>query len=145
MSVVDEINHFYYRMALHELQMMNGSDAFSGLSYNSLLYLNVIDVTEDCTVTKLADALSITRSAATLKVNDLVRQGAVLREQSQADKRVNYIRLSPEMSRAMRLYDKLFERIEERLKDQYTPQELSLFEEILHEISRYDWRRIQIE
>lgn len=145
MSVVDEINHFYYRMALHELQMMNGSDAFSGLSYNSLLYLNVIDVTEDCTVTKLADALSITRSDATLKVNDLVRQGAVLREQSQADKRVNYIRLSPEMSRAMRLYDKLFERIEERLKDQYTPQELSLFEEILHEISRYDWRRIQIE
>ena len=45
LSVVDEINHFYYRMALHELQMMNGSDAFSGLSYNSLLYLNVIDVT----------------------------------------------------------------------------------------------------
>jgi DNA-binding MarR family transcriptional regulator len=145
LSVVDEINHFYYRMSLHELQMMKGSDAFSGLSYNSLLYLNVIDVTPDCTVTKLADALSITRSAATLKVNDLVKQGVVVREQSQEDKRVNYIRLSPEMSRAMGLYDKLFGQIEAHLKGRYTPQELSLFEEILHEISRYDWRRIQIE
>lgn len=43
MTITDKMNSFYYHMSLYELQMMNGSDYFNGLSYNSLLYINVID------------------------------------------------------------------------------------------------------
>ena len=47
MTITDKMNSFYYHMSLYELQMMNGSDYFNGLSYNSLLYINVIEQLED--------------------------------------------------------------------------------------------------
>lgn len=78
MDLPDKINHFYYHMALYELQLMSGGDFYNGLSYNSLLYLNVIGQMKDCTVSRLADALCITRAAVTLKVNELVKQGLSL-------------------------------------------------------------------
>lgn len=101
MTITDKMNSFYYHMSLYELQMMNGSDYFNGLSYNSLLYINVIEQLEDCTVSKLAQALHITKSAVTIKINELVRQKLVLKEQSSMDKRVYYLRLSPEIANIM--------------------------------------------
>lgn len=103
MTITDKMNSFYYHMSLYELQMMNGSDYFNGLSYNSLLYINVIEQLEDCTVSKLAQALHITKSAVTIKINELVRQKLVLKEQSSMDKRVYYLRLSPEIANIMGL------------------------------------------
>ena len=47
MDLVKEINDFYYHMALYELQVMNGNDYYNGLSYNSLLYINVMEQMED--------------------------------------------------------------------------------------------------
>lgn len=101
MTITDKMNSFYYHMSLYELQMMNGSDYFNGLSYNSLLYINVIEQLEDCTVSKLAQALHITKSAVTIKINELVRQKLVLKEQSSMDKRVYYLKLSPEIANIM--------------------------------------------
>lgn len=112
MTITDKMNSFYYHMSLYELQMMNGSDYFNGLSYNSLLYINVIEQLEDCTVSKLAQALHITKSAVTIKINELVRQKLVLKEQSSMDKRVYYLRLSPEIANIMGLYDEIFQKVE---------------------------------
>ena len=110
MSIVEEINEFYYRMAIYELEMMNGTDYYHGLSYNSLLYLNIIDQMEACTVSKIAEILHITKSAVTVKVNELVKQGLVVKEQSTEDKRVFYLRLNEDMDKIMKNYDHIFER-----------------------------------
>ena len=59
MDLVKEINDFYYHMALYELQVMNGNDYYNGLSYNSLLYINVMEQMEECTVSKMADVLIV--------------------------------------------------------------------------------------
>lgn len=80
MDLVKEINDFYYHMALYELQVMNGNDYYNGLSYNSLLYINVMEQMEECTVSKMADVLKITKSAVTLKINELVKQGVVVKK-----------------------------------------------------------------
>lgn len=143
MRIVKAVNDFYYHMALYELQIMNEDNFYYGLSYNSLLYLNVIEQMKDCTVSKLAEALHVTKSAVTLKINELVKIGAVEKKQSDADKRVFYLRLSPHMADTCSIYDKIFEKIEQKLEKQYTKEQLEEFAQILHTISGYEWREIE--
>lgn len=80
MDIVKGVNDFYYHMSLYELQVMNGNDYYNGLSYNSILYINVMEQMKECTVSKIADALKITKSAVTLKINELVKQGVVIKK-----------------------------------------------------------------
>lgn len=139
MKLIDEVNNFYYKMSLYELKIMNEGDYYNKLSYNTILYLNVISLTENCTVSKLAEALNITKSAVTLKVNEMIKQNLIVKEQSQEDKRVFYIKLSPEMEKAISIYNRIFEKIEKKVMERYTPEELNTFIKILNNISSYDW------
>lgn len=134
MGIVKEINNFYYHMALYELQVMNGNDYYNGLSYNSLLYINVIEQMKECTVTK---------SAVTLKINELVKQGVVVKKQSEKDKRVYYLELSPHITQVLGVYDQVFYKIERELKGKYSQEQLELFGDVLKTISGYEWRNMQ--
>lgn len=145
MELIHEMNYFYYKMALYELQIMNNKDYYNGLSYNSMLYINVIAQYRDCTVSKLSEALHVTKSAVTLKVNELVKAGAVHKVQSEEDKRVFYVRLSSKVERTLGLYDDIFKKIEEDLQTKYTQEELRKFNQILHTISNFEWRKIKNE
>lgn len=145
MGITNEINDFYYHMALYELQVMNGDDLYDGLSYNSILYLNVISQMQDCTVSKIADALKITKSAVTLKVNELVKQGAVVKTQSREDRRVYDIKINSRLEKIFCIYDQVFEKIELDLGKKYSKEQLETFREILHTISGYEWRHIKNE
>lgn len=145
MGITEKMNSFYYHMSLYELQLMNGSDYFNGLSYNSLLYINVIEQTENCTVSRLAEMLHITKSAVTIKINELVRQNIVKKEQSTFDKRVYYLKLSPETGELMKNYDRIFQKAEAELRNKYTEEQLELFGDILETISGYNWRKLTDE
>lgn len=145
MGITEKMNSFYYHMSLYELQLMNGSDYFNGLSYNSLLYINVIEQTENCTVSRLAEMLHITKSAVTIKINELVRQNIVEKEQSALDKRVYYLKLSPETGELMKNYDRIFQKAEAELRSKYTEEQLDLFGDILETISGYNWRKLTDE
>lgn len=145
MGITEKMNGFYYHMSLYELQLMNGSDYFNGLSYNSLLYINVIEQTKNCTVSRLAEMLHITKSAVTIKINELVRQKIVLKEQSTFDKRVFYLKLSPETDELMKNYDRIFQKAEAELRHKYTEEQLDLFGDILDTISGYNWRQLTDE
>lgn len=145
MGITEKMNGFYYHMSLYELQLMNGSDYFNGLSYNSLLYINVIEQTKDCTVSRLAEMLHITKSAVTIKINELVRQKIVVKEQSTFDKRVFYLKLSPETDELMKNYDRIFQKAEAELRHKYTEEQLDLFGDILDTISGYNWRQLTDE
>lgn len=142
MNITQEVNYFYYHMSLYELRLMNGEDFFHGLSYNSLLYVNVIDQMQECTVSKLSKALGVTKSAVTLKINELVKQGVVTKVQSSEDRRIYYLTLSPETRELMQGYDAIFGGIERELRKQYTQEQLEQFGQILHTISGYDWNTI---
>lgn len=134
MDLVKEINDFYYHMALYELQVMNGNDYYNGLSYNSLLYINVMEQMEECTVSKMADVL---------KINELVKQGVVVKKQSEKDKRVYFLELSPHMEQIVGVYDQVFYKIERELKEKYPQEQLEMFGDVLKTISGYQWRDMQ--
>jgi Transcriptional regulators len=127
-------------MSLNELRMMNEKDHSLGISYHSLLILNLIAYTENCTVSKLADMLQITISGAVIKVGELVKKGCVEKIQSNEDKRVFYLKISPKFADVYGKFDCITRNMDIVLKKKYSENELALFIDMLHTIAEYDWR-----
>lgn len=133
------VNHFYYRLSLRELQYMNNDDYYKGLSYNNMLYLDVIYSTKDCTVSKLAEMLGVTKSAVTIRVNELIKQDYVKRKRSEKDKRVYYLTLNRSMEEIYEQYFSIFDTIGKKMRNKYTDKEINKFCEMLEDISEYRW------
>ena len=87
--------------------------------------------------------LKITKSAVTLKINELVKQGVVVKKQSEKDKRVYFLELSPHMEQIVGVYDQVFYKIERELKEKYPQEQLEMFGDVLKTISGYQWRDMQ--
>lgn len=145
MSITKQMDHFYYKMALYELQVLNEQDYTQGISYNSMLYINVIYYKQKCTLSELAQALHVTKSAVTIKINELIKKNLVEKIQSEDDKRVFYVRVSKEMMQMMEMYGSIFSAVAEDLNKQFTPEQLETFSSILHVITQYEWRKIKNE
>ncbi len=134
MSVFDSINEFYYNLTICELRSMN-SNEYGGITHNSLLYLDLISYKKDCTVSFLAESLNVTKSAVTIKINELIDKGFVVKKQSDKDKRVNYIYINEELEREYKEYDRLLYRISGALENKYTEEECELFQKMLGTLS----------
>jgi len=91
MLLQNALNQYFYTMTINELQLMNTKFHSLNITYNSLLYLDIISYTKNCTTTFLAQSLRISKSAVTIKVNELVKQGLIIKQQSEDDKRVFYL------------------------------------------------------
>ena len=81
----DVLNRYYYDATVCDLRHLSKTGQ-GELSYNSVMYLDVISYQEEmlqegCTVGSLAKTLRISNSAATMKVQELVRLGLVERAQ----------------------------------------------------------------
>jgi DNA-binding MarR family transcriptional regulator len=138
MRFAEELNYFYYRMSLGELRMLNVSDHSFGMSYHDQLYLNIIAYTENCTISKLAELLHITKSGATIKVGALAKRGLVEKTQSDTDGRVYHLRLSPKVSAVSDMFDGMAEDVDSMLRNRYSESEMDLFCDILRTISEYN-------
>lgn len=136
MDLADALNKFYYDMSLNELRLMNNNTLYPDINYNSLLYLNLIYYNKDCTASYLADILHITKSAVTLKVNELIRQGFVTKTQSETDKRVKYLALMPNIADDFALYDERLLKTVEHIAPRYTKDELALLGRMLDDIRK---------
>ena len=87
----DVVKKFFYTLSLNELNPMNHNQLCPDVSYNTLLYLDLIYFIPDCTASKIAQQLHISKPAVTSKINDMIAQGLVKKVQSQKDKRVYYL------------------------------------------------------
>lgn len=135
MTITEAVNAYYYTMALGELRLMNHSLMDSEQNYNTLRYLDMIDMTENCTVTKLAELLHISKPAVTIKINEMLQQGLVVKRQSREDKRVNFLELDAATAKVYRMYDDRLEKAVEKIEKRYTKKERESFCEILSELS----------
>ena len=142
MSFFKDLNYFYYKMSLYELQMANENNPYYNLSYNTLLYINIISQTKECTITKISEMLNITKSAVTMKVNELVKQNIITKIQSEKDKRIFYLSVTPEIKKTLNFYDNISKKIEMKLKEKYSKEEMETFSKILHTISEAEWRNL---
>jgi DNA-binding MarR family transcriptional regulator len=136
MPFLDAMNYFYYRTSVDELRWLNGGD-YNGITYNSMLYLNVIAYTPDCTVSKLAEIVRITKPAVTIKVNELEKRGFVVKEQSSEDKRIFHLRLSSAMAEQYGMYSRLGEETEKMLCGKYSEKDVRLFSQMLRDAAEF--------
>lgn len=127
MNVLQIMNSFYYDMVLNELRMMSKNMRYSDITYNSLLYLDLIAYKEKCTASSLAQALHISKSAVTVKVNELIQKGFIDKAQSQEDHRVYYLTLRPEVALEYKALDKLTLHAIQKMQTQYDEEQIDQF------------------
>lgn len=155
-NLLDAINHYYYGTSLWELKLANKENGWKGgpgqqesgwlqgLSYHSFLYLNVIYDTPNCTISRLSELLHVSKSAVTMRVNELVKQGILTKTRSLDDKRVVYITLSEELADIYLKYDTHTNHIAQDLRKQYSEEELELFCRIMHSLAELEAERSEI-
>lgn len=136
---------FYYDMTINELQLMNSDTSFPNITYNSLLYLDIITYEGKCTVTRLADALRISKPAVTAKVNEMVKQGLLTREQSSEDKRVFYLTVSREAAKEYEIYNRALHNAVTQVQGNFTQDEINIFCEILQVIKKEYQKEVRNE
>lgn len=139
MSFTEAMNYFYFRSSVSELRAMHGGDYSPGLTYHSMLYLNIISGMENCTVSKLAETLQITRSAVTIKVNELVKRGFVEKRQSTEDGRSWLLTLTPSMAEIYAMFNDLSIKTEAKLREKHSDSEMALFGQMLREVADCEW------
>lgn len=137
MKLFQEIDSFYYNLALKNLRAMNKDNLYKNLSYNSLLYLEVILYNENCTPSFLADTLHVARSAVTVKVNELVSKGLVIKTANQTDKRVIHLKVSPEVLKDYEDIDATLLKATREIERDFSDSEVELFIHFLQIISKH--------
>lgn len=129
------INEFYFNMTINELRLMNSKPIYPDITYNSLLYVDIISYKKNCTVSFLADALHISKSAVTIKVNELMKQGFVTKTQSKDDKRMNYLAINESIAQEHQNYNRGLNQSIQIIQQNYSQKEIDTFCEILKKIS----------
>lgn len=135
MRPIEAIDRLYYHIALSELRLMNANTLYPHITYNSLLYLDVISYTQDCTVSHLAQILHVSKAAVTKKVNELIKQGFVVKTQSKDDRRIFFLSLSDAVNEDFEQYDSQLIEAVKVLEERYTQEELDKFSQMLNLIS----------
>lgn len=134
MSLEKSLAEFFYSRTLNELRLMNSNKLYPNISYNGLLYLDLISYTENCTVSYLAKMLHISKSAVTMRVNELIEHGWVTKTQSETDKRVFYLSVTKELEEDYYEYDLSLTRIIRKVEKNYTEEEIKMFSQMLGDI-----------
>ncbi len=136
MDLAETLDKFYHDVAIHELRLMNQMKQSAAVSYNSMLYLEIIAGTENCTASRLAKLLHISKPAVTMKLNELIKQGLLVRTPSATDGRVKYISVQPGILKEFKAYDALMCRMAKAVENRYSKEEAELFGRILMDVAK---------
>lgn len=137
MNLTNNIIKFYQNYILNELKLMNSSKLDNKITYNSLLYLELIEATENCTVSYIANALNIAKSSVTLKVKELQKLGLVEKKQSEQDRRTYYLTITHQAEDLFKVYDLSLDNAVTEIEEQYTKEDIQKFNEILLVLTRH--------
>jgi DNA-binding MarR family transcriptional regulator len=118
--------------------LINSDFGSTEITYNSLLYLDIILVTENCTISQIANSLNIAKSSVTLKVQELERMGLVYKVQSKTDKRQFYLKLTEKSKELSQVYNIGISKSIKEISKKYSKQDIRNFIEML-EIIRINY------
>lgn len=145
MKMKNAVSSFYLEMIINELRLMSSNVSYLNISYNSLLYLDIIACTKNCTVSYIANALHVAKSAVTLKVNELSKQGLVVKKQSENDKRIFYLSVNQSVIDEYKLYNRVLYNAVKTVEKKYSKNEVNKFCEMLSLISQYFSEEIECQ
>jgi len=97
------------------------------ITYTQMIILGFVKENEGISLKELAGTIGITSSAATQQVNNLVKRGYLVREESNADRRFVKIRLSGEMDKQVEVFEARFLEQFFTFLNEITDEELALY------------------
>ena len=113
--MIKELEKLGLVLAVREFKDRKGDKGHS-ISVNSRMYLDVLSYYDKINISDLATRLGVSKPAITLKMNELIEQGYVVKHQDKNDKRFHYVSLAPrevdELNNMFIVYDKLINDVE---------------------------------
>ena len=143
MNLRKALDSFYYSTALCDLRLMNKQFIDETITYNSLLYIELIyTMNGTCTASKLAELLNVSKPGVTLKLNELLKQGLITKTPDPNDKRKNYLTVNEEAIPQYKVFRRQDSEAVERITKHFTAEEISKFCEMLDIISEINFEEI---
>lgn len=126
MTIRTSFDRIYRAMTVME-QCVDERQETMDLTYKEMMYLYLIDLTEDCTVSKLADMINVSLPAVTKRINSLEERGLVQRTRSEGDGRVKNVTLSERGAALSKRMDDLFYPILDRFAERFPQEDVARF------------------
>ncbi len=143
MELRKSLDTFYYSSALCDLRLMNKQFVDENITYNSLLYIELIyTMNGTCTASKLAELLHVSKPGVTLKLNELLRQGLITKTPDPHDKRKSYLSVNDEAIPQYKVFRRQDSEAIQRITDRFSPEEINKFCEMLDIISDINFEEI---
>ncbi len=114
---------------------LRDSEVGKTLPYADLLQIFIINHKENMTVSELAERLNLSRPATTQKVNELERQGLVIKVPSSKDKRVVYLTLSDKVKQGSQ--SSRTETVMDKVEESFSKEKIEIFNEIFNFMADY--------
>lgn len=116
----------FFRRLFSQVREREGSlSAMEAFSVEVIYQLNAP------TIGRFADFLGISQSNATYKVNNLIRKGYIVKENSDTDRREYHLRLSDKFYSYNGLMQSYIDTVLGRIRERFTPEELATFAHVL--------------
>ena len=143
MDLRKALDTFYYSTALCDLRLMNKQFIDENITYNSLLYIELIyTMNGTCTASKLAELLHVSKPGVTSKLNELMRQGLITKRPDPKDKRKSYLFVNDDAIPQYKVFRRQDSEAIKRITDRFTPEEIDKFCEMLDIISEINFEEI---
>ncbi len=143
MDLRKALDTFYYSSALCDLKLMNKKFVDENITYNSLLYLELIyTMNGKCTASEIAKMLNVSKPAVTLKINELIKQGLVTKESDPNDKRKNYLFVNDDAAPQYKVFRRQDNEVINRITGKYSYRDIQNFCEMLSIISEVNFEEI---
>ena len=140
MNLRDSLNAFYYSNALCDLQLMNRQFSNPAITYNSLLYLEIIySMHGKCTASKLADMLCISRPGVTKKLNELLEQGLILKTPDPKDGRKCFLSVNEDTAPQYQIYRQQDDLAVRTIEEKYSKEEIEKFSDMLQILTEINY------
>ena len=119
MELLKDMERLYAMIVANEFRS-TVRDGSLGWGYSTIVYLSVIRSMENCTVTQLAQALHLSKSTVSLKVDAMEAEGLLVKVRRSDDKRKVSIRLSDEAENLGTGYNGPYNRAAKRVLEEFT-------------------------
>ncbi|MFI3212343.1 MAG: MarR family transcriptional regulator [Eubacteriales bacterium] len=124
------LDKIFHDSAIAELRLLHNGIGNKSLTYNDILYLNIIEAhSGEYTASNIADMLYVSRPSVTQKINELEKKGYIYKVQSNTDKRV-YKLFTNRDGKSKQYYevtDKTNDDIVNKLSKEYSDEQIALF------------------
>ena len=129
-EVYDKFKLEFFRRIFELVREREGS-----LSAMEAFSIEVIHALHEPTVGQFAEFLNISQSNATYKVNNLIKKGYLIRQNSETDRREYHLILSDKYYGYTDIMRSYVDTVVGRIRKSFTPEEAKLFGDMLDRIS----------